>query len=82
MSWQQKQTTMSTDSQVYKFNVAMTCGGCSKAVNSVLTKTEGVEKVDINMEKQLVTVTAKGTTQDNVLKAIMKTGKKTTVVTE
>lgn len=28
-----------------KFKVEMTCGGCSKSVNGVLTKTKGVEKV-------------------------------------
>jgi copper chaperone CopZ len=41
----------------------------------VLTPFKGVEKVDIDLAKQLVVV--EGTaTQDDVLKAIQKTGKK------
>lgn len=53
----------------------MTCSGCSKAVNSVLTKTPGVEKVTIDLENKLVTV--EGTAdQATLLAAIQKTGKK------
>jgi len=47
-------------------------------VNSVLSKTQGVEKFDINLEKQLVVV--EGTaTQEQILSAIQKTGKKVSV---
>ncbi|EMS53372.1 hypothetical protein TRIUR3_28512 [Triticum urartu] len=34
----------------------MSCGGCSGAVKRVLTKMEGVESFDIDMEQQKVTV--------------------------
>jgi len=62
----------------HEFTVAMTCDGCKKSVNSVLTKTPGVEKVDINLQTQSVVV--EGTaTQEELLKAIQKTGKKVSI---
>ncbi|KAI0748210.1 copper chaperone taha [Daedaleopsis nitida] len=58
----------------YKFNVKMTCGGCSGAVDRVLKKTEGVSSYDISLEKQEVVV--KGTIPYEDLHAkIAKTGK-------
>jgi len=62
-------------SHEYLFNVTMTCSGCSGAVNRVLTKTPGVESIDISLEKQEVRV--KGSAPyDMVLEKIKKTGKK------
>jgi len=60
----------------YKFNVTMTCGGCSGAVERVLKKTEGVKSYDVSLEKQ----TADVTTDDSIsyatlLEKIKKTGK-------
>ncbi|KAI0709328.1 hypothetical protein C8Q76DRAFT_576640, partial [Earliella scabrosa] len=58
----------------YKFNVKMTCGGCSGAVDRVLKKTEGVSSYDISLEKQEVLV--KGTIgYDDLHAKIAKTGK-------
>jgi copper chaperone CopZ len=63
----------------------MTCGGCSKAVNAVLSKTEGsqfvnirlkftgVSNIQIDLAQQLVTVESTIPAED-VLKAIQKTG--------
>ncbi|ORY81967.1 copper chaperone taha [Protomyces lactucae-debilis] len=65
-------------SATYQYSVAMTCGACSAAVNRVLTKMEGVETIDIDMEKQTVLVSADpglGATYDAVLEKIKKTGK-------
>jgi len=62
----------------HKFSVEMNCGGCSKAVNAVLTKTAGVSNVQIDMDKQLVTVTGDAS-QETLLSAIQKTGKKCSV---
>jgi len=60
----------------YAYNVTMTCGGCSGAVNRVLSRMPGVEKIDIDMDKQLVTVhTTDAVSHDQVLEAIKKTGK-------
>ncbi|KAJ3489090.1 hypothetical protein NLI96_g2393 [Meripilus lineatus] len=58
----------------YKFDVKMTCTGCSGAVERVLKKTEGVASYDISLEKQEVIV--KGTIPyDDLLAKIKKTGK-------
>ncbi|KAI1795793.1 copper chaperone taha, partial [Ganoderma leucocontextum] len=58
----------------YKFNVKMTCSGCSGAVDRVLKKTEGVSSYDISLEKQEVLV--KGTIEYEPLREkIAKTGK-------
>ncbi|CAN6609830.1 copper chaperone Atx1p [Trichomonascus vanleenenianus] len=60
----------------YMFNVAMSCSGCSNAVNRVLTKLPGVQDIDISLEKQLVNVKTDDSLQlDAVLEAIKKTGK-------
>ncbi|CAL1374063.1 unnamed protein product [Linum trigynum] len=63
-------------SQTVVLKVGMSCGGCSGAVKRVLTKMEGVESFDIDMEQQKVTV--KGNVQpDAVFQTVSKTGKKT-----
>ncbi|CAO3684459.1 unnamed protein product [Umbelopsis vinacea] len=58
----------------YKFNVAMSCSGCSNAVSRALNKLNGVQNVNCNLDTQLVTV---DTTlpKETVLAAIEKTGK-------
>lgn len=62
-------------SNKYHFNVAMSCSGCSGAVDRVLSRLDGVSNVDISLEKQTVDVTADAD-YDTVYKAIEKTGKK------
>ncbi|KGO65135.1 Heavy metal-associated domain, HMA [Penicillium italicum] len=60
----------------YKFNVTMSCGGCSGAVERVLKKLEGVKTFDISLETQTVNVITEPTlSYDNVLEKIKKTGK-------
>ncbi|EAS31708.3 iron/copper transporter Atx1 [Coccidioides immitis RS] len=60
----------------YKFNVTMSCGGCSGAVERVLKKLEGVKSFDVNLESQTATVVAESTLEyDTVLNTIKKTGK-------
>jgi len=67
---------MSAD-HTYKFGVAMSCGGCSGAVNRVLGKLEGVKSYDVSLETQTATVVAEPTLPyETVLKTIKKTGKK------
>ncbi|KAI8969171.1 hypothetical protein BDF20DRAFT_827437, partial [Mycotypha africana] len=58
----------------YKFNVEMSCSGCSNAVNRALTRLEGVKNVDISLEKQEVVVDTE-LPRETVLAAIKKTGK-------
>jgi len=61
----------------YKFNVSMSCGGCSGAVDRVLKKLEGVKSYDVSLDSQTATVVAEPTLDyETVLKTIKKTGKK------
>lgn len=63
-------------SNKFHFDVSMSCSGCSNAVNRVLTKLDGVEKIDISLEKQTVDVETKSSLDfDTVYQAIAKTGK-------
>ncbi|KJA27181.1 hypothetical protein HYPSUDRAFT_118646, partial [Hypholoma sublateritium FD-334 SS-4] len=60
----------------YKFDVKMTCTGCSGAITRVLekAKADGVTSYDVNLEKQEVLVY--GTIPyEEVLAKIKKTGK-------
>ena len=50
-----------------QFIVGMTCGGCSGAVTRILSKIEGVEKVDANVETKKVVVTCSETVEDQTL---------------
>jgi len=58
----------------YKFDVKMTCSGCSGAVTRVLSKKEGVRSFEVNLEKQEVVVHG-GIPYEDVLATIKKTGK-------
>ncbi|KAK0704815.1 heavy-metal-associated domain-containing protein [Lasiosphaeris hirsuta] len=61
----------------YKFNVSMSCGGCSGAVDRVLKKLDGVKSYEVSLENQTATVVAdEGLAYDKVLRTIAKTGKK------
>ncbi|KAI0484510.1 iron copper transporter [Xylariaceae sp. FL0804] len=65
------------DTHTYKFNVSMSCGGCSGAINRVLGKLEGIESYDVSLDKQEAVVVAQpGLDYETVLKTIKKTGKK------
>ncbi|PWY81775.1 heavy metal ion transporter [Aspergillus heteromorphus CBS 117.55] len=60
----------------YKFNVTMSCGGCSGAVERVLKKLNGVKSFDVNLESQTALVVADETLPyETVLATIKKTGK-------
>ncbi|KAM0815313.1 putative Metal homeostasis factor atx1 [Seiridium cardinale] len=64
------------ENHTYKFNVSMSCGGCSGAVDRVLKKLDGVESYDVSLEKQEATVIAQPQLDyETVLKTIKKTGK-------
>ncbi|KAI7902085.1 uncharacterized protein BX663DRAFT_552515 [Cokeromyces recurvatus] len=52
----------------------MACTGCSNAVNKALSRLEGVDKVEISLEKQQVVVDT-SLPRETVLAAIKKTGK-------
>lgn len=56
----------------------MSCSGCSGAVTRALNKLEGVEKVDTNLETQIVNVYTDSVDYATVLAKIEKTGKEVT----
>ncbi|CAH6722348.1 metal homeostasis factor Atx1p [[Candida] jaroonii] len=61
----------------YQFDVTMSCGGCSGAIERVLGKLDGVENVTTSLEKQSVDVITKESLDfDTVYQTIAKTGKK------
>ncbi|KAK5087712.1 Cytosolic copper metallochaperone [Exophiala xenobiotica] len=60
----------------YKFNVTMTCGGCSGAINRVLGKLNGVKSYNVSLENQTADITAdESLSYEQVLEKIKKTGK-------
>ncbi|WPH01904.1 Hypothetical protein R9X50_00475800 [Acrodontium crateriforme] len=61
----------------YKFNITMTCGGCSGAVERVLKKLDGVKSFDVSLDSQTANiVTEESVDYATVLEKIKKTGKK------
>ncbi|KAJ4306767.1 Cytosolic copper metallochaperone [Collariella sp. IMI 366227] len=61
----------------YTFNVAMSCGGCSGAIERVLKRLEGVKSYTVSLDSQTATVVAEPSLPyEKVLKTIAKTGKK------
>ncbi|EOD47940.1 hypothetical protein K490DRAFT_67078 [Neofusicoccum parvum] len=61
----------------YKFNITMTCGGCSGAVDRVLKKLDGVKSHTVSLDTQTAEVVAADSLDyDTVLTTIKKTGKK------
>ncbi|KAH7061456.1 hypothetical protein B0J12DRAFT_295844 [Macrophomina phaseolina] len=62
---------------IYKFNITMTCGGCSGAVDRVLKKLDGVKSHTVSLDSQTAeVVAAESLDYDTVLNTIKKTGKK------
>ncbi|KAI1506240.1 hypothetical protein F5X99DRAFT_366034 [Biscogniauxia marginata] len=65
------------DEHTYKFNVTMSCSGCSGAVTRVLGKLEGVKSYDVSLDKQEALVIAEpGLDYETVLRTIKQTGKR------
>ncbi|KAL6906635.1 hypothetical protein GGI43DRAFT_380188 [Trichoderma evansii] len=62
-------------SHTYKFDVTMTCGGCSGAIDRVLKKLDGVDSYEVSLENQSATVVT-ALPYETVLEKIYKTGKK------
>jgi copper chaperone len=59
-----------------KFEVAMTCGGCSGAITRILGKIENVETVDANLETKIVTVTCGDAVEPDALHQALLTWSK------
>ncbi|KAI8874311.1 hypothetical protein GQ42DRAFT_159884 [Ramicandelaber brevisporus] len=65
---------------VYKYQVAMSCGGCSGAVERALKKLEGVDNLEVSLESQLVTVESDSLDYATILEKLQKTGKAVTEI--
>ncbi|KAF4975465.1 hypothetical protein FZEAL_7762 [Fusarium zealandicum] len=63
------------DTHTYEFNVTMSCGGCSGAIDRVLKKLDGVESYEVSLENQNAKVIT-ALPYETVLQKIAKTGKK------
>ncbi|MCJ1226706.1 Cytosolic copper metallochaperone [Toensbergia leucococca] len=60
----------------YKFDITMSCGGCSGAVERVLKKLDGVKSYNVSLEQQTANVvTEPSVGYETVLEKIKKTGK-------
>ncbi|KAJ2551450.1 Cytosolic copper metallochaperone [Coemansia sp. RSA 1933] len=69
--------------KTYYFNVKMSCGGCSGAVDRALkAKADEFESYKVSLEDQIVEVTAGDDDYEAVKAAIKKTGKETNDATE
>jgi copper chaperone CopZ len=61
--------------QIVEMCVHMDCQGCERKIKKALQKIEGVQGIEIDMERQKVMVTG-WVNQEKVLKAVRKTGRK------
>ncbi|EGD88445.1 hypothetical protein H113_04973 [Trichophyton rubrum MR1459] len=63
----------------YTFNIKMSCGGCSGAVERVLKKLDGVKSFEVSLDAQNAQViTEPSVSYEDVLVVIKKTGKTVT----
>jgi copper chaperone len=53
--------------KVVLFKVGMTCGGCSGAVTRILSKIEGVDNVETNLETKDVKITCVDDLSETIL---------------
>ncbi|XP_077210119.1 heavy metal-associated isoprenylated plant protein 45-like [Tasmannia lanceolata] len=60
---------------IVELGVHMDCEGCEKRIRKAISKIEGVDTVDIDMDTQKVTVTGY-VDQREVLKVVRRTGRK------
>ncbi|KAH6604896.1 antioxidant and metal homeostasis factor [Trichoderma cornu-damae] len=68
------------DTHTYEFDITMTCGGCSGAIDRVLKKLDGVESYDVDLKNQHATVVT-ALPYEVVLGKLAKTGKKINAAT-
>ncbi|KAF9111963.1 Cytosolic copper metallochaperone [Mortierella sp. AM989] len=59
----------------YKYDVTMSCGGCSGAVIKTLAKVDGIEKFDVSLADQKVTVESSTLSEAEILAVIQGSGK-------
>ena len=64
------------ENKEFKFKTNLNCGGCVSKVQSDFDNTEGIchWNVDINNADKILTVSAKGITEDEVIAIIKRKG--------
>ena len=69
---------MDTHIKILVFKTNINCGGCVASVKPHLDKAEGIEKweVDTSNKDKVLTVTANGITEDEVINLVEKAGYK------
>ncbi|ONH94648.1 hypothetical protein PRUPE_7G025000 [Prunus persica] len=70
-----KSTQLSNAMSIVELLVHMDCEGCEKRIRRAISKIEGVDSLEIDMDKQKVTVTGY-VDQRKVLKVVRRTGRK------
>ncbi|KAI9875364.1 MAG: Cytosolic copper metallochaperone [Pleopsidium flavum] len=61
----------------YKFDISMSCSGCSGAVDRVIKRLDGIKSYNVSLENQTANVVADESLQyGTLLEKIKKTGKK------
>ncbi|XP_057507177.1 heavy metal-associated isoprenylated plant protein 45 [Actinidia eriantha] len=75
LGWCFGQTQISHAMSIVELLVHMDCEGCEKRVRRAISKLHGVDSLDIDMDKQKVTVTGY-VDQKRVLKVVRRTGRK------
>ncbi|XP_042397303.1 heavy metal-associated isoprenylated plant protein 45-like [Zingiber officinale] len=72
---QKKSSSVSNAMSIVELMVHMDCDGCQRRVHRAIRKLNGVHSVDIDMDKQKVTVTGY-VEEKKVIKAVRRTGRK------
>ncbi|KAG9455420.1 hypothetical protein H6P81_008324 [Aristolochia fimbriata] len=67
--------TYTSSLSIVELKVHMDCTGCEERVRKAITKLDGVDSIDIDMDRQKVTVTGY-VDQKKVLKVVRRAGKK------
>ncbi|XP_021901209.1 heavy metal-associated isoprenylated plant protein 45 isoform X1 [Carica papaya] len=73
--WRRGKTHLSNAMSIVELLVHMDCEGCEKRVRKAISKIDGVDSLEIDMDKQKVTVMGY-VEQRKVLKAVRRTGRK------
>ncbi|XP_028761377.1 heavy metal-associated isoprenylated plant protein 45 [Neltuma alba] len=73
--WPFGKTTLPNALSIVELKVHMDCEGCEKRIRRAISKLDGVDSLEIEMEKQKVTVTGYVETR-KVLKVVRRTGRK------
>ncbi|KAJ8465378.1 hypothetical protein OPV22_027930 [Ensete ventricosum] len=74
-SFRRQKTSTSDALSIVELMVHMDCEGCERRVRKAISKLNGVDAVEIDMDKQKVTVTGY-VEERKVIKAVRRTGRK------